>query len=128
MNSDELDALLQSGIAFGLMESTHEGGRQLYRISDFGAAIFERRATAQQVAGHVIEHYERMYGPAIEEGWDPHDEAAWARRIAEHGVSQPAARARAHAEMRKLYDLARAGQGGAILDIFNSYPPYTPEP
>jgi hypothetical protein len=118
---DEVQDVLQSAVAFGLMEQIGEGTGAQYRFTPIAAAIFEGRATPTEVAAHVIANYEDRYGVIAEQGWDPYDDAALLREYNRLGVTRAADRIHAHRDHRRLYDLAKAGQGGAILDILKSY-------
>jgi hypothetical protein len=120
-HNDELETFLQSGLALGLVEEgPPTDGRPTYGVSKLGAEILERRISAAEMAAAIIAIYERLYAVNRELGWEDLDEAALVQRYEALGVSKAAERVRAHHNMRRLYDLAKAGQGGAILGIFES--------
>ena len=103
--SDELDDTIQSGLAFGFIERAGvRRGEPLYRHTAFAVALFEGRLTPDVAVRHIIEHYEAAYGP---EGHVP-------------AGPRYADRKEAHDSHRALYDLARAGQGGALIDVLTA--------
>jgi hypothetical protein len=121
MDDHELEAYLQSAVALGLMEQAGTGKTARYRCTPIAAAIYERRATPAEVTAHIVATYADRYGVIAEQGWDPYDDAALLREYTARGVSHAAERIAAHRDMRRLYDLAKAGQGGALVDILESY-------